>query len=103
VTLTRRTLLIAAVCSSCNTSGSALEIRIFLVCAESAHAKIARVRTKRMWRIVSQLRPRDRLPLEQGCRMEAAELAHAIANELRAKGFKAYLVGGCVRDLLLGI
>lgn len=32
----------------------------------------------------------------------SASLARSIAGELRARGFKAYLVGGCVRDLLLG-
>jgi poly(A) polymerase len=30
------------------------------------------------------------------------QLARAIAGELQARGFKAYLVGGCVRDHLLG-
>jgi poly(A) polymerase len=33
----------------------------------------------------------------------SAELAGQITADLRAHGFKAYLVGGCVRDLLLGI
>ena len=32
-----------------------------------------------------------------------AELAGQITAELRAQGFKAFLVGGCVRDLLLGV
>ena len=30
------------------------------------------------------------------------ELAHSIVSRLRAAGHQAYLVGGCVRDLLLG-
>jgi poly(A) polymerase len=34
--------------------------------------------------------------------MTARELATDICRKLRASGFKAYLVGGCVRDLLLG-
>ncbi len=33
----------------------------------------------------------------------ARELARGIAQELRARGFQAYFVGGCVRDPLLGI
>jgi poly(A) polymerase len=33
----------------------------------------------------------------------AAELAQNIAGDLRANGYQAYLVGGCVRDRLLGI
>jgi poly(A) polymerase len=32
----------------------------------------------------------------------AGDLARRIAAALRAQGFRAYLVGGCVRDLLLG-
>lgn len=32
----------------------------------------------------------------------AASLARRIATTLRERGFRAYLVGGCVRDLLLG-
>ena len=36
-----------------------------------------------------------------GC--SAAALADRVASELRASGHIAYLVGGCVRDLLLGI
>lgn len=32
----------------------------------------------------------------------AAELAREISRTLRSRGFSAYLVGGCVRDLLLG-
>ena len=34
--------------------------------------------------------------------MEAAELARRIINELKSRGHQAFLVGGCVRDLLLG-
>ena len=34
--------------------------------------------------------------------MTPRELAAAICRQLHASGFKAYLVGGCVRDLLLG-
>ncbi len=34
--------------------------------------------------------------------VEAAELARRIVERLRAAGFQAWLVGGCVRDLLLG-
>ena len=34
--------------------------------------------------------------------MTARELAAHICRKLHASGFKAYLVGGCVRDLLLG-
>ncbi len=33
---------------------------------------------------------------------DAATMARAIATQLRARGHQAYLVGGCVRDLLLG-
>jgi poly(A) polymerase len=33
----------------------------------------------------------------------AAELARNIVRKLRSRGFEAWLVGGCVRDLLLGI
>ncbi|MBC8165832.1 MAG: CCA tRNA nucleotidyltransferase, partial [Bryobacteraceae bacterium] len=33
----------------------------------------------------------------------AAELALLVVGELRSRGFLAWLVGGCVRDLLLGI
>lgn len=32
-----------------------------------------------------------------------AELARSVSEKLRARGFLAYLVGGCVRDLLLGL
>ncbi|MBI3683357.1 MAG: CCA tRNA nucleotidyltransferase [Acidobacteria bacterium] len=32
-----------------------------------------------------------------------AELASRVAHELRARGFQAWLVGGCVRDRLMGI
>ena len=35
--------------------------------------------------------------------MEAEELAHRVVAQLRAAGHQAFLVGGCVRDLLLGI
>src|SRR5580692_10541490 len=34
--------------------------------------------------------------------MEAETLAHGVIAKLRAAGHQAYLVGGCVRDLLLG-
>ena len=34
--------------------------------------------------------------------MEARELSNQICRTLRGKGYQAYLVGGCVRDLLLG-
>lgn len=34
--------------------------------------------------------------------MEARDLANRICRTLREKGYQAYLVGGCVRDLLLG-
>ena len=34
--------------------------------------------------------------------MTPRELAADICRTLHASGFKAYLVGGCVRDLLLG-
>src|SRR5882762_7657113 len=34
--------------------------------------------------------------------MEAAELARRIINDLKSRGHQAFLVGGCVRDLLLG-
>ena len=34
--------------------------------------------------------------------MEAEKLARAVIAKLRAAGHQAYLVGGCVRDLLLG-
>src|SRR5712692_6400484 len=34
--------------------------------------------------------------------MNSADLAHRIAAELKSHGHQAYLVGGCVRDLLLG-
>ncbi len=34
---------------------------------------------------------------------EAGKLSQAIAAELRRRAFQAYLVGGCVRDLLLGV
>ena len=34
--------------------------------------------------------------------MDAKEFAKTICATLRAKGFQAYLVGGCVRDILLG-
>ena len=34
--------------------------------------------------------------------MEAEALAHRIIEKLRSAGHQAYLVGGCVRDLLLG-
>src|SRR6476619_2088217 len=30
------------------------------------------------------------------------QLAHNVVRRLRAEGYKAWLVGGCVRDLLLG-
>src|SRR5947209_16871712 len=35
--------------------------------------------------------------------MDAETLAHSVIAKLRAAGHQAYLVGGCVRDLLLGI
>src|SRR5215472_9480320 len=34
--------------------------------------------------------------------MDAAPLATRVAQKLRDRGFLAFLVGGCVRDLLLG-
>ena len=34
--------------------------------------------------------------------MEALELARQIVSKLKAHGYQAYFVGGCVRDLLLG-
>src|SRR5947209_16175957 len=34
--------------------------------------------------------------------MDAETLAHSVIAKLRAAGHRAYLVGGCVRDLLLG-
>ena len=34
--------------------------------------------------------------------MDARELANQICDTLRRDGFQAYLVGGCVRDILLG-
>ncbi len=34
--------------------------------------------------------------------MQARELANSICDALQAAGFEAFLVGGCVRDLLLG-
>ena len=34
--------------------------------------------------------------------MEAEELAHQVVAKLKAAGHQAFLVGGCVRDLLLG-
>src|SRR5437899_11043060 len=34
--------------------------------------------------------------------MTARELAAEICRTLQSSGFKAYLVGGCVRDLVLG-
>src|SRR5260370_37417144 len=34
--------------------------------------------------------------------MQARELANSICDALQNAGFQAYLVGGCVRDLLLG-
>jgi poly(A) polymerase len=34
--------------------------------------------------------------------MQARELANSICDALQAAGFQAFLVGGCVRDLLLG-
>src|SRR5215468_6699079 len=34
--------------------------------------------------------------------MEAPSLARQVIEKLRASGHQAYLVGGCVRDLLLG-
>ena len=35
--------------------------------------------------------------------MEAEALAHTVIAKLRSSGHQAYLVGGCVRDLLLGV
>ena len=35
--------------------------------------------------------------------MEAQALARQVIAKLRAAGHQAYLVGGCVRDLLLGV
>src|SRR5579884_475034 len=40
--------------------------------------------------------------LEEAGRMESEALARAAIERLRAAGHQAYLVGGCVRDLLLG-
>src|ERR1700719_2668558 len=34
--------------------------------------------------------------------MQPRELANSICEALESAGFQAYLVGGCVRDLLLG-
>ncbi len=34
--------------------------------------------------------------------MNARALAERICRTLRAAGYQAYLVGGCVRDILLG-
>src|ERR1700752_1005472 len=34
--------------------------------------------------------------------MDAESLARTIISTLRGEGFQGYLVGGCVRDLLLG-
>src|SRR6266436_6991219 len=34
--------------------------------------------------------------------MQARELANSICDALQDAGFQAFLVGGCVRDLLLG-
>src|SRR4051812_17697644 len=34
--------------------------------------------------------------------MDSRSLAHEIVQSLRAHGHQAFLVGGCVRDLLLG-
>ncbi|HWW50309.1 MAG TPA: polynucleotide adenylyltransferase PcnB, partial [Verrucomicrobiae bacterium] len=34
--------------------------------------------------------------------MNASELARVICRRLRGAGYQAYLVGGCVRDILLG-
>src|ERR1039458_2805624 len=39
---------------------------------------------------------------EAGPPMEPEALARAAIGRLRASGYQAYLVGGCVRDLLLG-
>ena len=35
--------------------------------------------------------------------MDSEALAHQVIAQLRGAGHQAYLVGGCVRDLLLGI
>ena len=35
--------------------------------------------------------------------MDAEALARTVIAKLRAAGHQAYLVGGCVRDLLLGV
>jgi putative nucleotidyltransferase with HDIG domain len=35
--------------------------------------------------------------------MESQALAHAVIAKLRGAGHQAYLVGGCVRDLILGV
>ncbi len=35
--------------------------------------------------------------------MESEALAHTVIAKLRGAGHQAYLVGGCVRDLLLGV
>ena len=35
--------------------------------------------------------------------MDAEQLSHAVIAKLRSAGHQAYLVGGCVRDVLLGI
>src|SRR5260370_16694467 len=35
--------------------------------------------------------------------MEPEALARQVISKLRAAGHQAYLVGGCVRDLLLGV
>ena len=35
--------------------------------------------------------------------MESEALAHQVIAKLRGAGHQAYLVGGCVRDLLLGV
>jgi poly(A) polymerase len=38
----------------------------------------------------------------KGASLSSEQLAHDVVHRLRAAGYKAWLVGGCVRDLLLG-
>src|SRR6266542_6664665 len=38
-----------------------------------------------------------------GVNLNSELLAHHVIRRLRAAGYKAWLVGGCVRDLLLGL
>src|SRR5262245_48382670 len=49
------------------------------------------------------LRHGAKLSLSDNGAVEAQALAHDIVAQLRNAGFQAYLVGGCVRDLVLGL